>query len=231
MKTYSLPLKKDAKILFVCHGRAHERRAPIKLSKKHWDNGIYNDIRPETEPDFTEPIHKMAKNTYTEQFDAVLMLYCTLDAYMNLTRGEFYKRFFQNIAHWLKPGGYLVSTGLPNWAIESLGLYKFPFKLSRYEMMYLNLLDARFKEPERYATIKEKLQLENHSEKIKVLQTVESVKSYKEGDDKLTIPHKDELEIMKRFGEMIQEMTEGELVFQVSLSDLDRYIFKKEERL
>lgn len=227
MKSYKLPLKKDAKVMFLCHGRTHPRKAPIQLSKKQWDSGFYVDIRPETEPDITTPIHTLPKDSYIETFDVIVMVYCSLDAYMNVTRGELYKRFFQNIAHWLKPEGYLVSTGLPKWAIEILGLYEFPFKLSRYEIMYLNLLDARFKEPERYAMIKSKFLQANRSEQLKVLNIVESAQSYSHGEKLLDISYEKELQIMKQFGEIIKEITDGQLVLQESISNIDRYIFKK----
>ena len=227
MKSYPLPLKKDAKVMFVCHGRKHPRKAPIKLTKKHWENGFYVDIREETEPDITIPIHTLPKDTYPDHFDAIVMIYCSLDAYMNPKKGELYKRFFQNVAHWLKPGGYLVSTGLPSWAMEILSLYTFPFKISRYEMMYLNLLDARFKNPEKYVVLKEKLLKENHPEKLKVLQAVEDIQTYQEGETYLEVPPKKELQMMVQFGQMIEEITDGELVLQVSLSGIDRYIFKK----
>uniref|UniRef100_A0A6C0CST8 Methyltransferase n=1 Tax=viral metagenome TaxID=1070528 RepID=A0A6C0CST8_9ZZZZ len=227
MKSYQLPLKKDAKVMFVCHGRTHPRKAPIKLTKKHWDNGFYVDIRQETEPDITIPIHTLPKDTYPDHFDAIVIIYCTLDAYMNPKKGELYKRFFQNVAHWLKPGGYLVSTGLPIWAIELLSLYTFPFKISRYEIMYRNLLHARFKDPQKYAVLKEKLLKENHPEKLKVLQTVENIKTYQQGETYLEIPPEKELQTMVQFGEMIKDITDGQLVLQESISDIDLYIFKK----
>lgn len=227
MKSYPLPLKRNAKVMFLCHGRTHPRKAPIKLTKKQWDNGFYVDVRQETEPDITIPIHTLPKDTYPDHFDAIVMIYCTIDAYMNPRRGELYKRFFQNVAHWLKPGGYLVSTGLPSWAMELLSLYTFPFKITRYELMYLDLLDARFKNPQQYAVLKEKILKENHPEKLKVLQAVEDIQSYQEGETYLNIPPEKELQMMIQFGEMIEEITDGELVLQMSLSGINRYIFKK----
>ena len=227
MKPYGLPLKKNAKVMFLCHGRNHPRKAPIKLTKKHWDNGFYVDVRQETEPDITIPIHTLPKDSYPEHFDAVVMIFCTVDAYMNPRTGELYKRFFQNIAHWLKPGGYLISTGLPSWAMELLSLYTFPFKITRYELMYLDLLDARFKNPEQYAVLNEKLLKENHPEKLKVLKAVKDIQTYHQGETYLEVPPEKELQIMKQFGEMIKEITNGTLVLQESILDIDRYIFKK----
>jgi len=227
MKSYPLPLKKNAKLMFVCHGRAHPRKAPIKLTKKHWDNGLYVDVCKDTDPDITIPIHTLPKDSYPDNFEAIVMIYCSLDAYMNAKRGELYKSFFQNIADWLKPNGYLISTGLPNWAMELLSLHTFPFKISRYEIMYLNLLDTRFKDPQKYAILKEKLLKENDPEKIKVLQVVEDIQTHQKGETYLEVPPEKELTIMIQFSKMIEDITDGKLVLQISLSGIDRYIFKK----
>jgi hypothetical protein len=229
---------KNAKILFLCHGRIHEySNEPVKLSTNLIDSATYIDTNVYSFADVNTPIHELSRELYADQFDVIIAVYCSLNAYFNILTNKVSDAFFNNVAAWLKKGGVFVTTGLPHAVVDAklrhqvhetdtiLELLRLKFGKSKKDIHHFDQIVQFAKDhPLKHMT--------------KVLKKVSQVKTAKQNKDiieqleaKLNIlreklhAHVDVNQtIVHQFAEQIKAVTNGKLVFSKTKSCINEYL-------
>lgn len=100
-----------AEVMFLCHGRVHDRPRVAKVPQGAWERGTYLDVDPRSLADDPRPVASIPAAAYALRFKAIIALHCPANAYAH--KGRLSARFFGNVACWLKPGGVYITTGVP----------------------------------------------------------------------------------------------------------------------
>ena len=116
-------------VLFVAHGRSHDRKCPgykaLHLNRNEfYANGTYVDIDPSCNPTYVLDVTENHIDFFEKEFDHIFVMYAPTEVLTS-------KQFWHNTASWLKPGG-IVHTIVP----------KLMYKKKR-DYMYANSIATR----------------------------------------------------------------------------------------